>query len=55
MWPAMIPDAVGLMVNDAGILPADARREQYQDDGAGSAADPPTVSPLSSSTSPPAD
>ena len=35
MWPAMIPDAVGLMVNDAGILPADARREQHQDDGAG--------------------
>jgi hypothetical protein len=55
MWPAMIPDAVGLIVNDAGILPADARREQHQDDGPGSAADPPTVSPLSSSTSPPAD
>ena len=36
MWPAMIPDAVGLMVNDAGILPADARREQQEDDRAGS-------------------
>jgi hypothetical protein len=34
MWPAMIPDAVGLMVNDAGILPADTRREQHGDDGA---------------------
>jgi len=45
MWPAMIPDAVGLMVNDAGILPADARREQHQEDGAGSDADPPTASP----------
>ena len=42
MWPAMIPDAVGLMVNDAGILPADARREQHQDDAAGSDAAPPT-------------
>ena len=45
MWPAMIPDAVGLMVNDAGILPADARREQHQEDGAGSDADPTTASP----------
>jgi len=45
MWPAMIPDAVGLMVNDAGILPADARREQHEDDRAGSGAEPPSVSP----------
>jgi hypothetical protein len=45
MWPAMIPDAVGLMVNDAGILPADARREQHEDDGAGAGAEPPSASP----------
>lgn len=28
MWPAMVPDAVGLMFNEAGILPADERLEQ---------------------------
>lgn len=32
MWPAMIPDAVGLIFNDMGIMPADARREQHKDD-----------------------
>ena len=32
LWPAMIPDAVGLMLNDAGILPADERRETHQED-----------------------
>lgn len=32
MWPAMIPDAVGLMLNDAGIIPADERSETHQED-----------------------
>ncbi len=32
MWPSMIPDAVGLMLNDAGILPADERSETHQED-----------------------
>lgn len=32
MWPAMIPNAVGLMFNDAGILPADERAETHQED-----------------------
>lgn len=40
MWPAMIPDAVGLMLNDVGLLPTDARREQHQDDRAGSTSPP---------------
>ena len=25
LWPSMVPDAVGLMLNDAGIIPADER------------------------------
>lgn len=32
MWPAMVPDAVGLMLNDAGIIPADDRSETHQED-----------------------
>jgi CBS domain containing-hemolysin-like protein len=32
LWPAMIPDAVGLMLNDAGIMPADERSETHQED-----------------------
>ncbi len=32
MWPAMVPDAVGLMLNDAGIIPADERSETHQED-----------------------
>lgn len=32
MWPAMIPNAVGLMFNDAGILPADERAETHEED-----------------------
>jgi hypothetical protein len=32
LWPAMIPDAIGLMFNDAGILPADERQEHVADD-----------------------
>jgi len=32
LWPAMIPDAVGLMLNDAGIIPADERSETHQED-----------------------
>lgn len=34
LWPALIPDAVGLMLNDAGVLPADERRETHQEDAA---------------------
>lgn len=33
LWPAMVPDAVGLMFNDAGILPADERLEQLPEAG----------------------
>jgi hypothetical protein len=32
LWPAMVPDAVGLMLNDAGIIPADERSETHQED-----------------------
>ena len=32
LWPAMVPDAVGLMLNDAGILPADERSETHAED-----------------------
>lgn len=32
LWPALIPDAVGLMFNDAGIIPADERSETHQED-----------------------
>jgi hypothetical protein len=32
LWPAMIPDAVGLMLNDAGIIPADERSESHVED-----------------------
>jgi len=30
LWPAMIPDAVGLMFNEAGILPSDDRTEHME-------------------------
>lgn len=32
MWPALVPDAVGLMLNDAGIIPADERSETHEED-----------------------
>lgn len=32
LWPAMVPDSVGLMLNDAGIIPADERAETHQED-----------------------
>jgi hypothetical protein len=32
LWPSMVPDAVGLMLNDAGIIPADERSETHQED-----------------------
>jgi len=31
-WPALVPDAVGLMLNDLGILGADDRSESHEDD-----------------------
>jgi hypothetical protein len=31
-WPAMVPDAFGLVLNDFGILPADDRSETHQED-----------------------
>jgi hypothetical protein len=31
-WPAMVPDAFGLVLNDLGILPADDRSEMHRDD-----------------------
>jgi len=32
LWPTMIPEAVGLMLNSAGILPADDRNETHAED-----------------------
>lgn len=32
LWPFMIPDAVGLMLNDAQIIPADERSETHAED-----------------------
>ncbi len=31
-WPAMVPDAFGLVLNDLGILPSDDRSETHQED-----------------------
>ena len=31
-WPALVPDAFGLMLNDLGILPSDDRSETHRDD-----------------------
>ena len=43
LWPAMIPDAVGLMLNDAGIIPADERSELHQHDTMRTKSEPPVV------------
>lgn len=32
LWPMLVPDAVGLMLNDAGIIPADERSETHAED-----------------------
>jgi hypothetical protein len=32
LWPSLVPDAVGQMLNDAGILPKDERAETHQED-----------------------
>jgi hypothetical protein len=31
-WPEMMPDAIGLVLNDLGVLPSDDRREAQEDD-----------------------
>jgi phosphoglycerol transferase MdoB-like AlkP superfamily enzyme len=31
-WPAMVPDAFGLVLNDLGVLPRDDRSETQDDD-----------------------
>jgi hypothetical protein len=31
-WPALVPDAFGLVLNDLGILPADDRSETHEED-----------------------
>jgi hypothetical protein len=31
-WPALVPDAFGLVLNDLGILPSDDRCETHQED-----------------------
>lgn len=31
-WPALVPNAFGLVLNDLGILPADDRSETHQED-----------------------
>lgn len=31
-WPAMVPDAFGLVLNDLGLLPADDRSETHRED-----------------------
>ena len=32
LWPSLVPDAVGQMLNDAGILPKDERAETHAED-----------------------
>ena len=32
LWPALVPDAFGLVLNDLGILPSDDRSETHQED-----------------------
>lgn len=32
LWPALVPDLLGLMLNDAGIIFADDRSETHQED-----------------------
>ena len=43
MWPAMVPDAVGLMLNDLGVIPADERSETHQEDWKKITGEMPTV------------
>ena len=43
MWPAMVPDAVGLMLNDLGVIPADERSETHQEDWKKITGERPTV------------
>jgi hypothetical protein len=45
MWPALVPDAVGLMLNDAGIIPADERSETHQEDARRITGEMPVVTP----------
>lgn len=45
LWPSMVPDAVGLMLNDAGIIPADERSETHQEDTRRITAEMPVVTP----------
>lgn len=45
MWPSLVPDAVGLMLNDAGIIPADERSETHQEDTRRITAEMPVVTP----------
>lgn len=47
LWPSMVPDAVGLMLNDAGIIPADERSETHQEDTRRITAEMPVVTPSS--------
>lgn len=50
MWPALVPDAVGLMLNDAGIIPADERSETHQEDTRRITGEMPVVTPSSVSS-----
>jgi len=50
MWPAMVPDAVGLMLNDAGIIPADERGETHQEDARRIRGEMPVVTPTDESS-----
>jgi hypothetical protein len=44
-WPAMVPDAFGLMLNDLGILPTDDRSETHEEDALRVAAEQATPKP----------
>jgi hypothetical protein len=46
LWPAMVPDSVGLMMNDLGIIPADERSETHQEDWRRITAEMPTPPPV---------
>ena len=50
LWPAMVPDAVGLMLNDAGIIPADERSETHQEDTRRIAGEMPAATPSNESS-----
>jgi hypothetical protein len=45
-WPALVPDAFGLVLNDLGILPTDDRSESHEEDALRVMAEQATQKPL---------